>query len=125
MRPSLDAIWADLYFELEVAAAEARQATDGAVRFHSTDEGPQIVTNAGDECWMTRVSRTDVICGMTWRPRAEGEGAEGVTAETERTVRFRLEEDGAFPLTRLEGEAEVPETTTSAARYLLETFRRA
>lgn len=124
MRQNLDAIWADLYFELEVAVAEARQATNGDIRFHSTDEGPQIVTTAGDECWMTRIRRTEVICGMKWRPRLEGEAAEGETAETERTIRFRLEDDGSFPLTRLEGEAEVPETTTSAARYLLETFRR-
>lgn len=118
MRQNLDAIWADLYFELEVAVAETRQATSWDIRFQSTDEGPQIVTNTLDECWMTRVRRTEVICSMKWRPRAEGE-----TAPTERTIRFRLEDDGAFPLTRLEGETEVPETTASAARYLLETFR--
>lgn len=121
MRQNLDAIWADLYFELEVAVAEARKATGWDIRFHSNDEGPQIMTAAGDECWMTRVRRTEVICGMKWRPRPAGES--GATAATERTVRFRVEDDGAFPLTRLEGETEVPESTASAARYLLETFR--
>ena len=110
MRQNLDAIWADLYFELEVAVAETRQATKWDIRFQSTDEGPQIVTSTLDECWMTRIRRTEVICRMKWR-------------DTERTIRFRLEDDGAFALTRLEGETEVPETTASAARYLLETFR--
>ena len=122
MRQNLDAIWADLYFELEVAVAETRQATNWDIRFQSTDEGPQIVTRTLDECWMTRVRRTEVICRMKWRPRPEGETGESVV-DTERTIRFRLEDDGAFPLTRLEGETEVPETTASAARYLLETFR--
>ena len=122
MRQNLDAIWADLYFELEVAVAEARRATDWDVRFQSTDEGPQILTRALDECWMTRVRRTEVICRMKWRPRPEGEAAERAGG-SERTIRFRLEDDGAFPLTRLEGETDVPETTASAARYLLETFR--
>ena len=65
--------------------------------------------------------RTEVICEMKWRQRPEGEG--GAIPATERTVRFRVEADGAFPLTRMKGETEVPETTASAARYLLETFR--
>jgi hypothetical protein len=119
MPRSLDAVWADLYFDLEVGFTETRAATGWPARFHSTDEGPQIVTHAFDECFMTRVRRTEVICTMTWRPRGE----EATPAE--RTIRFRLEDDGAFPLIRLEGETEVPETTASAAHYLLETFRTA
>lgn len=110
---NLDAIWADFYFELEAGFADTRRATNWEARFQATDQGAEITTRtcAG---LVTRPRRTEVTCTMRWLSTTGGTG---------RTIRFRLEEDGVFPLVRLDGEAEVPETTASAARYLIEAFR--
>jgi hypothetical protein len=110
---NLDAIWADFYFELEAGFADTRRATNWDARFQATDQGAEITTRTAAGL-VTRPRRNEVTCTMRWLAAA---GA------SERTIRFRLEEDGVFPLVRLDGEAEVPETTASAAHYLIETFR--
>jgi hypothetical protein len=115
MALNLDAIWADFYFELEAGFADMRREMNWDARFKATDEGAEISSAAFDECFVTRPRRTEVVCTMRWAAQAE--------SAAERTVRFRLDVDGVFPLLRLDGEAEVPETTASAAHYLLETFR--
>jgi hypothetical protein len=53
---------------------------------------------------------------MRWKSRAEG--------DHERIIQFRLEAAAAHPVIRLDGETEIPETTESAARYLLDTFHQ-
>jgi hypothetical protein len=113
MALNLDAIWADFYYELEAGFADARRATRWDARFQATDLGAEI-TASTFACLVTRPRRTEVTCTTRWWSTEGG---------TERTMRFRLEEDGVFPMVRLEGEAEVPETTTSAAHYIIETLR--
>lgn len=115
MPQSLDQVWADFYFELEATFAEIRQATSWLAHFEATDTGPKISTPTFDQCWITRNRRTDVICTMRWTSRSEG--------DNERIFQFRLEAAAARPVIRLEGETEISETTASAARYLLDTFR--
>jgi hypothetical protein len=115
MTQNLDQVWADLYFDLQATFAEMKQATSWPAHFESTDVGPKITTATFDRCWLTRQDRTEVICTM--QLNSPGEGRE------EHTFRFRLDATADAPVIRLDGEIETAETTASAARYLLDTFR--